>query len=360
MIITCPDCATRYTVNPDVFPLTGRTVKCARCETTWYALPKQEPEEPEMPDEEPAAGEDAQATPDDAPPDDWDAFAAASMETDEPETVGDAGPQTVAGEEDLDWTDSDDGGADAGASGGELVVARPDAADAADEEVAAEEDTQDIVDEDAFDVEGVSGAAQQPEAAVIVDDDPQDAGETAALRSVNSIEMASRARAAAKRFMGKSRGGRERSLGERIKAVAVGGMAAALVAGFVYREDVVRMAPSLAGLYASIGYEVNLRGLAFEDVRPSQATENGIPVLRVEGAIRNVTGDEIAVPPVRLSLNAAGGQEIYYWTIQPDAAALKPGEAISFRSVLSAPPRAAAAVAVRFVEPDRMRVGMTN
>jgi len=40
MILTCPECATRYFVGDDQVAASGRTVKCAACKTRWTAHPE--------------------------------------------------------------------------------------------------------------------------------------------------------------------------------------------------------------------------------------------------------------------------------------------------------------------------------
>ena len=55
-----------------------------------------------------------------------------------------------------------------------------------------------------------------------------------------------------------------------------------------FRVEVVRFAPQTASLFAAIGLPVNLRGLAFENVRTTGEVHEGVPVLIVEGTIGNV------------------------------------------------------------------------
>lgn len=54
MILTCPECSTRYSVEPASLGTTGRTVRCAHCGTRWTARP---------PDDAPQAVELAPAAP---------------------------------------------------------------------------------------------------------------------------------------------------------------------------------------------------------------------------------------------------------------------------------------------------------
>ena len=42
MILTCPECSTRYLVDPRNLGATGRMVRCAGCAHTWHQTPPQE------------------------------------------------------------------------------------------------------------------------------------------------------------------------------------------------------------------------------------------------------------------------------------------------------------------------------
>ncbi|HZQ39822.1 MAG TPA: DUF3426 domain-containing protein [Rhizomicrobium sp.] len=44
MILTCPSCGTRYSVDGAKFPSQGRTVRCAKCGHSWHQAAEAEPE----------------------------------------------------------------------------------------------------------------------------------------------------------------------------------------------------------------------------------------------------------------------------------------------------------------------------
>jgi len=114
------------------------------------------------------------------------------------------------------------------------------------------------------------------------------------------------------------------------------------------RNEVVRFLPQTASLFAAIGLPVNLRNLKFENVKITKQTENGVDTLIVNGTIVSTGNSATEVPRLRFSVRNATGQEIYTWTALPERGILEPGEKLDFHSRLASPPAEAADVLVRF------------
>ena len=129
-------------------------------------------------------------------------------------------------------------------------------------------------------------------------------------------------------------------------SVALAGILIALV---YERENVVRILPQTASLYSLIGFHINLRGLAFEDFKTATETQDGVPVLLIEGEIRNVTGAIQKVPHLRFALRNAAGAEIYSWTGVPERNLMAPGDVQKVHTRLASPPGESRDARVRFV-----------
>jgi predicted Zn finger-like uncharacterized protein len=115
------------------------------------------------------------------------------------------------------------------------------------------------------------------------------------------------------------------------------------------RASLVRAVPDLAGFYAAIGMPVNLRGLEFNAIRTAHEMQDGIPVLIIDGEIRNITRQPVEVPRLRLAVLGADARELYSWTTLLPRSVLPEGESIPFRSRLASPPAEGKEVMVRFL-----------
>jgi len=121
------------------------------------------------------------------------------------------------------------------------------------------------------------------------------------------------------------------------------------IAGLIaWRKEVVRYAPQMASLYAAIGLPVNLRGLAFHDVKIKNEIHDGVPVLTVEGRIVNEISIPVEIPRLRFGVRNGAGAEIYSWSALPSQQVLEPGAALPFRGRLASPPPDGIVVEVRF------------
>ena len=126
---------------------------------------------------------------------------------------------------------------------------------------------------------------------------------------------------------------------------AMGALVLALV---IWRVDVVRLVPQAAAFYKMVGLEVNMRGLAFKDVKITSETMEGKPVLVIEGVIVGLARKPVELPRLRFSVRDAQGAEIYAWNALLEQAVLNPGERAWFKSRLASPPAEGRNIDVRF------------
>ena len=126
------------------------------------------------------------------------------------------------------------------------------------------------------------------------------------------------------------------------------GFAALLGSAWLFRVEVVEMAPRAAAAYAAIGLTVNPTGLDFEAVTAMPVPSDPGKVL-VSGALRNVRDNERIAPPVRVALLDSHGAEIGHAIVRIDAAPVLPGKVQGFAVVIPDPGARGQGVGVAFV-----------
>ena len=129
---------------------------------------------------------------------------------------------------------------------------------------------------------------------------------------------------------------------------ACAAMGALILALMIWRAEIVRLLPQTATFYKIVGLEVNLRGLAFKDIKISNETVDGKPVLVIEGTIVGENKKPVELPRLRFSVRDAQGTEIYAWNAVLEQPVLKPGERAYFKSRLASPPAEGRNIDVRF------------
>ena len=284
MHIICPHCTTSYAINPATLGSAGRTVRCSRCKETWLARPE---DAIEMADAMPAtmANRAKSAPPaENDPASEWEAMAREEEGQDAP--VVDS-PSISAG-----WPAEGEGSQPSG------------------------------------DTDWPSAARQEAE------DHAEVPITTHGQRLARLFRLPSPPRIP---FMP--------SVGLPTACAAMGALILALM---IWRADVVRLLPQTAVFYKMVGLEVNLRGLAFKDIKVSNETVDGKPVLVIEGTIVGETKKPVELPRLRFSVRDAQGTEIYAWNAVLEQPVLNPGERAYFKSRLASPPPEGRNIDVRF------------
>jgi len=141
--------------------------------------------------------------------------------------------------------------------------------------------------------------------------------------------------------------------GRVLRGVGVGLLVTLIGGGIVFRTDIVRVLPDLAGLYFAIGLKVNVVGLDFSDVTTLLSRRGDSDVLTVNATIYGVEPRRVVVPPVVVTLLGDDGKSVYTWSVAPRQGDLEPGEVIGFSAELAAPPAGAKQVRLSFADSAR-------
>jgi len=297
MIITCPNCQTKYQLAEKAIGSAGRKVQCAHCRESWLAHPDVEPEREVV-----------------AKPKLVVSNAGPETEQDDDSLFGDAG------EAELDKAFETEA-ADVDLSGGAGKRQSLWGTEPAHAPTSADADTDEKTDETADDLEK---------------GDPQEHQKRQKALQKRVALLADRLPLARVR--------RSARMAALIAVIVVFG------GGALFRNDVVTLFPDLGGLYEAVGLKVNVIGLEFGAVKTPRTPREGRDVMIVSAKIRNVAGHNVAVPPVLVSILGEKGETLYQWTARPPAPYLAPGESVGFETQLNAAPKAAASVRLVFAE----------
>jgi len=293
MLIVCPTCATSYMIDPASLGRAGRTVRCARCKTAWFAGgPKR-------------GVSDFVA----------DVIAEAEARSPLPAKRSGEPHATLAAA-------PDDFGEEPSQPAAALHEQQPPEA----EETVHQPDERDRM-----------PVAQAPSLVPPI-------GEPLPARASHDTDDIESFAARRARMQVRRKTKRRSSKWTAVILVLFGFNVALIGA----RNEVVRYLPQTSSLFAAVGLQVNLRHLTFDDVKITKEDRDGVGVLVVEGTIASVSDKAVEVPRLRFAARNATGQEIYSWTALPDRSILQPGEKLPFRSRLASPPADASDVLVRF------------
>lgn len=320
MILECPNCDTHYEI-PVELPPEGRKVRCASCQHIWQAMPPEEKPEDTANDD---LMEGFAAVQDEAADSAAETTAEADTTAEKPDE--DIAPNLAALDE---FTDdeivfkADDPEEDTA----EPAPEPEQDAGKEEPEVSAEDLLSDDEMREAFSAAvAEAGMAEEPEPEPEPESPPIVIGKARKQRGSLPVNLAA---------------------GWAVLAVALAG-----IVSFSYfqRVKVVQLLPGAASAYEKIGLPVNVRGLAFEDVKYSWETSAGRPVLEVAGEIVNITGKPLRVPTVVFGLRTKEKVEVYQWAADVRSDMLPPGERTAFAAQIPTPPKSIRDVQVRFAK----------
>ncbi len=339
MLIVCPTCASRYSIDDEKIGPNGKTVRCASCRTDFFASPATL--SVPQPD-----GEHEQVSQESAS-----------------RTVMPPGDEELA----KGWLDAE--------SQDSAAMAQP----SQKRDVPQDLDQGEM---DALFAQEMAAAEKEAEALTLPPDAmtpalgwrrflpawpskrmPESAVQTMATSSLHhqtgpqlspkpGAAPRGKTSAGAGRRQGVSGAGLVARILRSTKGPAGAGLAGAmLVAALILQRDTtVRVVPSSAVLFAMIGLPVNLQGLAFSDVRSVVLSEGSARFLVVDGAVKNVRAQTVPVPLIDITIRGQDGRAVYTWTTEPPRSNLKAGEALQFRARLATPPESGRDVEVSFSE----------
>lgn len=132
------------------------------------------------------------------------------------------------------------------------------------------------------------------------------------------------------------------------RIAALSTLALVVGSGFLFRTDIVRAVPAMAGVYSALGIGVNVIGLDFSDVTTVRSHKDGADLITVTARIYGVETRHLTVPPVIVTLLDEHGKPLYQWSVTPKVRDIEPGEIVDFSAELASPPPAATRVKLSF------------
>ena len=307
MIVSCPNCETRFTLPDGAISATGRKMKCAKCGHKWHQMP--EDTSAETPVEDAGQGDVPAGA---APEPDW-AMAGADRGADLPLEMDPGGSSSARGGLTPDGGDipmeSGPGGSRSSAEDDTTdlsaiadMLDNPNLGVRDDDD---EDETQDL---------GRVLDADEPDPIPAMFGSPDDDDDDAPRRRWPAVLL--------------------------LLTVLIGGLGAG---AWFARQDIVASVPQAAGIYAALGVPVETlgMGLRFQNVAGERVVEDGVDTLIVRGFIANVANGDRSVPHLRLTLYDAEDRPVQTMVSRPPQTAVASESTAGFRLTLENPPATA-------------------
>tara|TARA_R110000868_G_scaffold277963_1_gene537755 strand:+ start:11119 stop:11838 length:720 start_codon:yes stop_codon:yes gene_type:complete len=146
---------------------------------------------------------------------------------------------------------------------------------------------------------------------------------------------------------------KRRTMSAAVAGSAWGGLAIAcallLTASWFFRVDIVTLWPRATSAYAAVGAVVNPYGYTVGELTVTRDSSHGVPLLVIEGSIRNLDRRTRPLPVLRAVLRDEHSESLLEWNVSLQGAAVPAGQVREFRTVVSDPPPASSEAEVVLV-----------
>ena len=321
MNVTCPSCATRYSVAENMLSAAGRMMRCAQCAYTWWHHPHSAPTPQHI--QAQALAQQAAAVPQapvpvpvPAPEPEPEELEEEEEEFEEPEEreEEELEEEELEEEEEVDLSDEEIEEA--------FGTEEPDP-------IESMTDAPSDDDESEIDPDKIPDPEPLPESLTTPDGDDEDEDED--------------------EEEGNSR------IGLIIAAVAGGLLLVTLAVFILMSKQIASWIPAMSSVYESIGLNSKTLGeglsIPGNKMQSERVTDKDSETLIVRGIIRNITKEQLALPMLRLSLFNGENKVVQTKVIKPRAPVLAGNKSIGFEIKLKDPAATARRIEVTFSEP---------
>lgn len=296
MILSCPNCATRFFVEETTFGPAERKVRCSRCRHVWIqeSLPEEwEPPAPPAARPEPGPPPSPTGVPKPAPP----------PKAPEPPKAAPSPPPPPP----------------------------PPAMDSADlmpppPRITGFDEDDDLLLQD--DRPPLRPPLDEPPSFDAADDDP----DAALARRRERLAQAGLQRAPTQT--------RKRSYAWVGWLLLLGVIGAVIGGGYEKRAELIAFYPPLAKLYEQLGIPVDAAewlGLELHNLKSATVLDGGQTKIAITGEVLNVGGGERELPALRVAMRGANGQELAAYTLALEQPRIGAEEKLTFDIKLPAP-----------------------
>lgn len=293
MILSCPNCATRFFVEDATFGSARRKVRCSRCRQVWHQDPLPEDWEPPPPP----------GTPEPMPPRPEPKPAPKPAPKPEPPKASPPPPPPPPSP-----------------PPSSMVEENP-----PPPRITGFDEDDDLLLED--DRPPLHPPLDEPPSAS--DDDP----DAVLARRRERLAQAGMQRPP-------SQPKRKRSLAWVGWLLLIALLGAVIGGGYEKRAELIAFYPPLAKLYEQLGIPVDAAewlGLELHNLKSATVLDSGETKIAITGEVVNVGGAERALPALRVAMRGAGGQELAAYTLALEQPRIGADETLSFDLKLPAP-----------------------